>query len=72
VIIEDKEACLMQMIFTSFVLPQELKKAWKKAARADYVSAAEFLRRCLRDGVNKTAALKAEEPRNQADAENRE
>ena len=48
----------MQMIFTSFVLPQELKKAWKKAARTDRVSAGEFLRRCLRDGVNKTPSFK--------------
>jgi hypothetical protein len=44
----------MQMIFSSFVLPQELKKAWKKAARSEGVSANEFLRRCLREGITKS------------------
>ncbi len=43
----------MQMIFSSFVLPQELKRAWKRAARAERISASEFLRKALRECVEK-------------------
>ena len=50
----------MQMIFSSFVLPRDLKALWKKAARAEHLSASEFLRRCLREGVTKTASAKDE------------
>jgi hypothetical protein len=56
----------MQMIFSSFVLPQELKKAWKKAARSERVSANEFLRRCLREGINKQTASNKTEVQNGA------
>ena len=54
----------MQMIFSSFVLPRELKQAWKKAARAERVSANEFLRQCLSDAVKKATRARKQEKTN--------
>jgi hypothetical protein len=51
----------MQMIFSSFVLPRELRRAWKRAAKAERVSASEFLRRSLRERMNRAATPKQEQ-----------
>lgn len=53
----------MQMIFSSFVLPHELKRAWKKAARLERISGSEFLRRAIRERLEKQSGAVQSENR---------
>lgn len=44
---------MAQMQWQSFMLPCELKKLWKRAARRERISASEFLRRALSERLEK-------------------
>jgi len=56
---------MAQMQWQSFLLPRDLKRLWKRAARQERISASEFLRRALSERLEKTLSKASHDPSDQ-------